>query len=62
MTKEIVVEIKPDGSVVVEGKGFVGAECTKATKYIEEQLGVKTSFSKKAEYKQTGQQQKAGQK
>ncbi len=60
MTKEIVVEIKPDGAITIEGKNFKGIECDRAMKVFEDALGVTKSRTNKPEYKQTGQHQKAG--
>ena len=62
--KEIIVDIAPDGSVKIEGNNFVGAECTKATAFLEKALGVAGASTKKREYleKQTQQTtQKASQ-
>ena len=61
--KEIIVDIAPDGSIKIEGNNFVGAECTKATAFLEKALGVAGASTKKREYneKQVQQhQQKAG--
>lgn len=37
--KEIIVKIQPDGKIVVQTKGYQGAECLDASKAIEEALG-----------------------
>ena len=60
MTKEIVIEITPDGKATVEGKNFKGLECDKAMKEFEEALGKQTGRTNKLEYKQTGQNISAG--
>jgi len=39
MTKEIVIDISPAGSVSVEANGFKGKGCAKATEQIELVLG-----------------------
>jgi hypothetical protein len=39
MMKEIVIDITPAGSVVVEAKGFKGVGCDKATEQIEIAIG-----------------------
>ena len=49
-SKHVIVEIDLDGNIVVDAIGFKGAECEKATKAIEEALGVKTGETKKAEW------------
>jgi len=38
--KEIVITIKPDGTVQMEAAGFAGRECLSATRAFEESLGV----------------------
>jgi len=50
MAKQIVIDIKPDGGIVLETKGYAGADCAKATAAIERALGTKTSDTKTAEY------------
>lgn len=42
MDKEIVITIKPDGTVQMEAAGFAGRECLSATSAFEESLGVIT--------------------
>ena len=39
MSKEMLVTVRPDGSVQIEAVGFTGRECLKATKALEESLG-----------------------
>lgn len=46
----IEVIIKPDGTPVIEGKGFSGPDCIQATKYLEDALGVKTSDQRTQEF------------
>lgn len=46
----IEVTVKLDGSIEIEGKGFSGPDCFKATKFLEEALGVKTADKRTAEY------------
>lgn len=53
--KEIVIDIEPSGKIVVEGKGFVGAECDKAMAGIEASLGEITRRELKPEFTQTRQ-------
>lgn len=59
MEKKIVVRFETDGSTSLETKGFQGEECRKASAFLEEALGKKTSeeltlefFAHKAESRQ----------
>ena len=36
----IQIDCAPDGSVTIEGKDFTGADCEKATRFLEEGLGI----------------------
>lgn len=61
--KTIQVTVAPDGSIKIEGVGFKGAECEKATKFLEDALGVTADRKRKPEYHQghtNRQQQGAG--
>jgi len=59
--KQITVEIKEDGQIVISTTGFQGSACALATREIERALGVATSDVKKPEWHQQNQnQQKAG--
>jgi len=40
MSKQIVVTVGLDGSVEVSAEGFHGKGCEKATKFIEDELGM----------------------
>jgi len=42
MSREIVITVKPDGSVQIEAAGFAGGECLKATRDFELSLGAVT--------------------
>lgn len=48
--KEIVMTFNEDGSVEMEGKGFIGTECDKAMKDYEQALGKQTKRTNKPEY------------
>jgi hypothetical protein len=50
MHKTIEVTIDPEGIVTIEATGFRGNACEKATKEIEEALGLQKGRKKKAEY------------
>ena len=55
--KRIEVIVSPDGSSKVESKGFTGAECQKASEFIEQSLGQKLSDQRAAEFYKTETQQ-----
>lgn len=46
---EIEVVVAKDGKTTIEGKGFTGGECLKATKSLEEALGKVGNRSMKPE-------------
>lgn len=48
--KQIIVTVEPDGSIKIEGKGFVGAECDKAMAAFEKALGQEAKRTNKPEY------------
>lgn len=48
--RSITVEVDVDGSVKIEGHGFSGPSCEKATKFLEDALGAVTKRSRKPEY------------
>ena len=48
--KIIEVVIKPDGSLKIEALGFQGADCERATAFLEQTLGRISKRSKKPEY------------
>ncbi len=50
MHRTIEVTIDPEGIVSVEATGFRGNACEKATKEIEEALGLQKNRKKKPEY------------
>ncbi len=43
MNKTIEIIVKPDGQSVVETKGFTGASCRDASRFIEQALGQRES-------------------
>jgi hypothetical protein len=57
--KQIIVEIDVDGLVKIEAVGFKGGSCEKATKALEEAMGVVGKRTKKPDYyvQQVGQNQ-----
>jgi len=50
--KTIEVTIHPDGGLHIEALGFTGADCEKATAFIEDSLGQAKGRVKKPEYYQ----------
>ena len=54
-TIEIIVE--PDGSLKIEAVGFQGADCEKATAFLEKALGRTTEKERKPEYHRRARRQ-----
>ena len=50
MSRVIEVTVSPQGQVTVQTKGFAGADCLQASKFLEQALGVATADHKTAEY------------
>ena len=60
--KTIEVVVGPAGELKIEAVGFAGADCEKATAYLEQALGVIKVRQKKPEYyRELKQHQKVGQ-
>ncbi len=55
MSKVIEIVVNPKGEATVQTKGFAGAECREASKFVEQALGQSTAESLTAEFHQ-GQQ------
>jgi hypothetical protein len=55
MKQTIEIIIVATGDISIEGVGFKGADCEKATQFIEEALGVVNSRAKKPEFHQQAQ-------
>lgn len=53
MKQTIEVIVSPIGDIRIDAVGFKGADCEKATRYLEEALGVVGNRVKKPEYHQT---------
>jgi hypothetical protein len=61
--KTIEVIIAPDGSLKIDAVGFQGADCEKATAFLEEALGQVGERQRKPEYlirRTVTRQQKVG--
>ena len=54
---KIEILISPQGETTVTTRGFAGAECQQASKFIEDALGKRTSEQLTAEFFQTTNQQ-----
>ena len=50
MSKIIEIIVSPTGETKVETKGFTGAECRDASKFIEQALGQRTDEQLTAEF------------
>ena len=55
--KTIEIVVKPDGQTIVETKGFTGATCRDASRFIEQALGKRQSEQLTAEFYQQASQQ-----
>ncbi len=51
----IEIIVKPDGHTVVETKGFAGASCRDASRFIEQALGQRQAELMTAEFHQASQ-------
>ena len=50
MKRSIEVIVQPDGQIAIEAMGFAGADCEKATAFLEQALGVTQTRRRKPEY------------
>jgi hypothetical protein len=50
MTRAIEIIVKPDGSLKIDAVGFQGADCEKATAFLEKALGTVKARQRKPEY------------
>ncbi len=57
MNKTIEIIVKPDGQTIVETKGFTGASCRDASRFIEQALGQRQGEQLTAEFHQAASQQ-----
>lgn len=63
MKPTIEIIVSPVGEIQIEGVGFKGTDCERATRFLEEALGVVNARVKKPEYHQQNRkstQQKLG--
>jgi hypothetical protein len=50
MARVIEVVVSPKGETTVQTKGYVGADCLRASKYLEQALGVTSADRKSGEF------------
>jgi hypothetical protein len=53
----IEIVVSPHGETTVQTKGYAGADCLEASKWLEQALGIKTIDRKTAEFYQTAPQE-----
>jgi hypothetical protein len=51
--KTIEITVSPKGETKVETKGFTGAECREASRFLEQALGQRTAEQLTAEFHQS---------
>jgi hypothetical protein len=52
MSKTIEITVSPIGEIQIDAVGFKGPDCERATKFLEEALGVVGQKVKKPDYQQ----------
>lgn len=57
--KIIEILVSPTGETTVQTKGYVGAECQQASKFLEQALGAVTAERKTSEFYETTEEQQA---
>ena len=58
MKRSIEILIAPDGQLTIDAIGFKGADCDRATKFLEQALGLTAAKQRKPEYHQTTRRQR----
>ena len=61
MPRIIEVTVSPQGETTIQTKGFIGADCLEASRFLEQALGVAASESKTSEFYQNEQIQQQAQ-
>ena len=62
MSRIIEVVVSPKGETSIQTKGYAGSDCLKASKFLEDALGIKTADQKTPEmYQSTEVQQQVNQ-
>lgn len=57
MNRSIEILIGPDGSLTIDAVNFKGSDCEKATKFLEDALGMTAGKQRKPEYQQSSRRQ-----
>jgi hypothetical protein len=57
MARVIEVVVSPTGETTVQTKGYAGADCLEASRFLEQALGVATADRKTAEFYETAHAQ-----
>ncbi len=57
MKRSIEILISPDGQLTIDAISFKGADCDRATKFLEQALGLTAEKRRKPEYHQTMRRQ-----
>ena len=55
MTRIIEVTVSPKGDTSIQTKGYSGADCLQASKFLEQALGVVAKDSKTGDFYQSAQ-------
>jgi hypothetical protein len=55
MARIIEVTVSPKGEATVQTRGYAGAECLQASKFLEEALGIVASERKTGEFYEVNQ-------
>ena len=55
MSRVIEVVVSPNGETTVQTKGYAGANCLQASKWLEQALGIGTADRKTGEFYQSAQ-------
>jgi hypothetical protein len=56
MARIIEVLVSPTGEITVQTRGYAGADCVQASRFLEQALGVRTADTKTAEFYQEAQE------
>src|SRR5205809_1139425 len=57
MARVIEVTVSPTGETSIQTRGYAGADCLQASKFLEQTLGVPSAEHKTAEYYETQSEQ-----
>ncbi len=57
MARILEVTVSPQGEATVQTKGYAGADCLQASRFLEQALGVATSDTRTSEFYQPAAEQ-----